>query len=299
MAELHQPTELDLLRAALAFQTYFDSTPVLSPGHGPQNCPAPLPVMTGVIGTVEFGNADQYVAQIFFEPLPQEESEPFMQAVNAELVKLGWRLPETKALILPPSGFLAVTPEPLPAEFAQEEFPPFTYLYDEARLATTWDTCVASEGQLAVKLNIQAGMSYSHYAQTQPHELMPTLPVLLPPADLLVMPLTGGGNGGPWGGILSAYALVRGTGSTRAVTEHYGQQLENAGWKKLAQATSDQLQSSRWQTPAGDTALLSVETITDGEAGEWQVGLQLTHMETRPDGEMGSSWFTIAATDDA
>ena len=299
MTELHQPSELDLLRAAVSFQTYFDSSPLISPVQGPKHCAAPLPPLTGVIGTVEFGNADQYVAQIFFDPLPQEESEPFMQAVNVELVGLGWRPPEIKALRSPPSGFLAYTPEPLPAEFVQEDFPPFTYLYDAARLATTWDTRVASEGQLAVKLNIQAGMAYTHFAQTQPHELMPTLPVLLPPADLRVMPLTGGGNGGPWGGILSAYALVRGTGSTHAVADHYGQQLENAGWKKLAQAISDELQSSRWQTPAGDTGLLSVEAVTQGQAGEWQVGLHLTHMEKRPDGDMGSSWFTIAATDDA
>lgn len=60
MTELHQPSELDLLRAAVSFQTYFDSSPLISPGQGPKHCAAPLPPLTGVIGTVEFGNADQY-----------------------------------------------------------------------------------------------------------------------------------------------------------------------------------------------------------------------------------------------
>lgn len=285
-----QDTELDLLRAALSFQAHWDTTPLVSPGQGPQRCPSPLPALKGAIGTVEFGEGEQYMAQIYFQSLPLVEAEAYMQGVFAQLGDLGWRVPRQEALISVTNGFIAHAPQPLSPHAVPEEFPPFTYLHDAGKVATTWDTRGAGEGLLAFKLDIQAGMSYTHYAQP-PLPAGPRLPLLLPPAGLSVTPLSSGGNGGSWGSIFSTYALITGADTAVQIAQGYATQLERVGWQQREELSKQTLHISAWQTPEGDRALLTVETAQ--EKG-WQVGLEVTHLEdARPDGNSGGSWFTF------
>lgn len=285
-----QPTELDLLRAALSFQNYWDATPLVSPGQGPQRCPSPLPALDGVIGTVEFGEGEEYMAQIYFHALPLEEAEAHMQEVYARLGDLGWRVPSPQALISVTNGFLAYVPKPPSSDAVLEEMSPFTYLHDKGKVATTWETRSAGEGRLAFKLNIQAGMAYTHYAQQQ-LPTGPRLPMLLPPAGLSVTPLSIGGNGGTWGSIFSTYALVTAAENAAQIAGGYAAQLRQLGWPQREEVSSQTLHLSAWRTPEGDRALLTVE---EAQEKGWQVGLAVTHLEkTQPDGHFGSSWYTI------
>ena len=285
-----QPTELDLLRAALSFQAHWDTAPLVSPGRGPQRCPSPLPALEGVIGTVEFGEGEQYMAQIYFQPLPLEEAEAYMQGVYVQLAELGWRVPHREALISVANGFSAYIPQSPSPEAVLEEFPPFTYLHDAGKVAATWDTRGLGEGLFSFKLDIQAGMAYTHYAQTQ-SPAGPRLPLLLPSPSLSVTPLGIGGNGGSWGSIFSTYALVKGADTAAQVAEGYATQLEGLGWQRKDDLSSQALHISAWQTPEGDRALLTVEKRADGQ---WQASLEVTHLEkTHPDGNSGGSWFSF------
>lgn len=241
---------------------------------------------------MEFGEGEQYMAQIYFQPLRLEEAEAYMQGVYAQLAELGWRVPRQEALISVTNGFLAYVPEATSPDAVTEEFPPFTYLHDAGKLATTWETRGAGEGLLAFKLDIQAGMAYTHYAQPQ-LPAGPRLPLLLPPAGLSVTPLSIGGNGGSWGSIFSTYALITGADNAGQIAQGYATQLADLGWQQREELSKQTLHISAWQTPEGDRALLTVEQAK--EKG-WQVGLQVTHLEqSQPDGNLGGSWYTITS----
>lgn len=235
---------------------------------------------------MEFGEGEQYMAQIYFQALPSEEAEAYMRGIYAQLANLGWRVPAQEALISVNHGFLEHTPEPLDSNAVTEEGPPFTYLHDAGKVATNWETRIAGEEHLAFKLDIQAGMAYTHYAQQQP-PAEPQLPLLLPPTGLRVTPLSIGGNGGSWGSIFSTYALITGADDATQIAQGYTTQLTRIDWQQRGVVSNQSLYISTWQTPEGDRALLTVERVQ--EAG-WQVGLEVTHLEqTRSDGHFTSS----------
>ncbi|MFC6591406.1 hypothetical protein ACFP81_04855 [Deinococcus lacus] len=257
----------------------------------PQHAPAPLPPLTGLLGSIETADARDYSAQLYLQPLPIDAADDFIHRTNAALLAAGWRVPQMRWPTSQPSGFVASDRPDFPARptdltLAQPEQPAQRLIHDGAGLGATWDSR-AEGAQTHLCFNIQAGL-YRHLVWEEEDSPLPTLPALSAPAGWTLEVIGGGGNGGGRASHASSLALLRGTGSAQELYAHFGGQLEGQGWTEQSAAGNDTLTASVWHTPDGDLALL---TLSGRGPGLWQASLGLTRL--LGEAAEGRSWFSF------
>jgi hypothetical protein len=114
------------------------------------------------------------------------------------------------------------------------------------------------------------------------------MPALHPPTG---MPMRGGGGGGG-GGSWHSEASVETDRSVAELQSHFDQQLERAGWKRLAGSTDDVVGWSSWQLPGeGDWRGLLLVLAAFGQS-ERALHLRIEASDSRGG---GASYSTFSA----
>lgn len=290
-------TELDVLRGVVRFSRHPEAELGLWPEGLPHRAPCPFPsALPQVLGTLEQvpPSPSDYTAEVLFLPLVSPEQDRFIRGVNASLVALGWRRPESLWPHHRPGGFLSFPqPEwPIPQELPSPPDPPMTLLHDASKMVASWDVRFAGGEQqdLYLSLTLQAGHVYDHYTRQNSASRMPELPALAPPAGWSVEVLGGGGSGNQRGSNSASLALLRGKGQAEALHDYYADQLLAAGWQERSRTDKPELWSSLWQTPEGDLGLLS---LAQREEKLWQAHLNVSRLNGAGQQEAGTSWFSF------
>ncbi|WP_034355643.1 hypothetical protein [Deinococcus phoenicis] len=290
-------TELDVLRGVVRFSRHPEAELGLWPGSLPHRALCPFPsALPQVLGTLEQvpPSPSEYTAEILFLPLASPEQDRFIREVNASLLELGWRRPES---LWPPhhtGGFLSLLQAewPAPEELPSPPDPPMTLLHDASKMVASWDVRFAGSEQpeLYLSLTLQAGHAYDHSTRQNRAARMPELPALVPPAGWSVEVLGGGGSGNQRGSNSASLALLRGEGQTGMLHDQYADQLPSAGWQERGRTGVPELWTSLWRTPEGDLGLLS---LAQREEKLWQAHLNLSRLNGAGQQEAGASWFSF------